>query len=133
MSDTNSQLREALPPVFTDKIPNDERVSNLFAEMISDKERLDRHITLVAGALGGLIAGREVNYGALVRWHSKVQVTPEQFELVVGHLVDGLTTYDQANGTTLSAQLMDTYVPVKDHIEDAIVHGLMPGSYPPAA
>lgn len=126
MSDViKSQLREALVPVFTDIIPSDERVNDLFTAF-NDHERRDPHITLLAGALGGLVAGREVNYGALAHWHEDVTVTPEQFELVVGHLVDGLTAYDQAHETTLAAQLMDAYVPVKDLIEDAIVNKAVP-------
>jgi len=133
MSDViKSQLREALIPVFTEKIPSDERVSGLFAALNNDPERRDPHITLLAGALGGLIAGHEVNYGALAHWHQDIPVTPEQFELVVGHLVDGLTAYDQANETTFAGQLMDAYGPVKDYIEDAIVNGPAPDN-PPAA
>jgi|GEM_PF-2206060 len=134
MSDTaKSQLREALTPVFTEAIPNDPEVSHIFARLTGNPERLDPHITLLATALGNLMAGQEVNYGAVAHWHEGLTITDDQYTRVIDHLIQGINDYDRANDTVLSAQLAEAYHPVSGQIQETIVNGTIPSDLPPAA
>ncbi len=135
MSDPNtkSQLREALMPVFTEKIPNDSRVSKLFEPITSDESRRDRHVTALADALGALAGGAEVDYGALVNLHRDAPVTPPQYEAVISHIVAGLGDYDSLNDTLLQAEVVQAYAPVSVQIEDAVVNGAVPDNYQASA
>jgi len=134
MSDiAKSQLREALAPVFTKAIPEDPEVSDLFASLTGNPERLDPHITLLSTALGNLMAGEEVNYGAIAHWHEGLDITDDQYTRVIDHLIKGVSDYDRENDTLLSAQLAEAYHPVSGQIQEAIVNGTIPPEFPSAA